>query len=811
MKRKRVLSLVLVGVVAVSLMAGCGQQVTIQPSEQETSEEVIVSEEVSEESGVTEIIEVEEAEDTMPSLTEEEIASLYEADGYHLLWHDEFDGTELNEDNWTVEVREPGWTNNELQAYVDSEDNVYVEDGKLILKPIKGKGDNGLTSYTSGKVNSKGKRQFLYGKVVVRAKVPAGQGFWPAIWMMPQDESFYGQWPKCGEIDIMEILGNQTNILYSNIHYGLPHGESQGTYTLEGATFSQGYHEFGMEWEPDEIRFYVDGELHHTVNNWYTAVEGEDSVTYPAPFDQPFFLQMNLAVGGDWPGKPDATTDFENSEFAIDYVRVYQKEAYDTKNVVNPSTILGEADATGNYVRNAEFTVQEDLGDEEDWQFLLFEGGSGKAVIENNEVLVTSTAAGNQEYSVQLLQASMPFEKGGVYRISFEAMASQEREMKVAVTAPEVSWIRYFPDTSLALGTEWQQYEYTFDMLNENDAKARLEFNMGNQGSTADVHIRNVRVEKTGSVEVAEEVFEKTIQSDGNYVYNGTFQYGEGRLKYWEVENEIAEAAVEVTNENLIRRLHIQVPEDMGEPGAVKVIQSQLALVSDTVYNLTFDACGDRGQTIQAQIAGQSFDVALTDGLSNYSYSFTVEAGQERPDLVFLAGAEGNVYIDNVKVKEDGAIINASFSNGFTGWQPFVDNAIVNEVSYAVDSLAEEDAAGFTINQTGEQNWQIQLMQKNISLYKGKSYKLSFDAKCSVDRSIECAAQRDGSGDDVWTEYGKGSFALTSEYQTYTLEFEMAEENNLSAMITFSMGAVNGEIIEDTHVIYIDNVVLEEQ
>ena len=140
-----------------------------------------------------------------------------------------------------------------------------------------------------------------------------------------------------------------------------------------------------------------------------------------------------------------------------------------------------------------------------------------------------------------------------------------------------------------------------------------------------------------------------------------------------------------------------------------------------------------------------------------------------------------------------------------------MDSTLADSVSYAVDSLSEDDAAGFTITNTGDQNWMIQLMQKNISLYKDKTYVLTFDAKCSVDRNIQCAAQRDGSSDDVWTEYGIGSFALTQEYQTYTLEFEMTEENNLSAMITFSMGAIDGDVITDSHVIFIDNVTLTEK
>ncbi|MBR3082043.1 MAG: glycoside hydrolase family 16 protein, partial [Clostridiales bacterium] len=246
-------------------------------------------------------------------------------DGYKLLWSDEFDGKTMDQKKWNYEPHEPGWTNNELQEYTTSTDNVFVRDGKLVLKAIKTTKD-GKDYYTSGKVTGQNKTDFQYGKVVVSAKVPEGQGLWPAIWMMPKDESFYGQWPKCGEIDIMESLGNDTTKSYSTIHYGEPHAEQQGTIVKEGAdSFSAKFHEYSVEWEPGEMRFYTDGELVLTVNDWFTAVQGEDDKPYPAPFNQPFFVQMNLAVGGDWPGNPDSTTDFSKAEFEIDYVRVYQK------------------------------------------------------------------------------------------------------------------------------------------------------------------------------------------------------------------------------------------------------------------------------------------------------------------------------------------------------------------------------------------------------------------------------------------------------------------------------------------------------
>ena len=174
-------------------------------------------------------------------------------EGYNLLWNDEFDANKLDMNTWNYEPHEPGWTNSELQEYTESEENVFLRDGNLIIKALKTKDSNGEDYYTSGKVTCQNKKDFTYGKVVVSAKVPEGQGLWPAIWMMPQDEEFYGQWPKCGEIDIMEVLGNNTNTAYGTIHYGEPHAEQQGVYTLEDGTFASDFHEYSVEWEPGEI------------------------------------------------------------------------------------------------------------------------------------------------------------------------------------------------------------------------------------------------------------------------------------------------------------------------------------------------------------------------------------------------------------------------------------------------------------------------------------------------------------------------------------------------------------------------------
>lgn len=417
-------------------------------------------------------------------------------EGYNLLWSDEFDGSgEMDLTKWNYEPHEPGWTNNELQEYTTSTDNVFVRDGNLVLKALKTEKD-GVTHYTSGKVTGQNKTDFQYGKVVVSAKVPEGQGLWPAIWMMPKDESYYGQWPKCGEIDIMESLGHDTTVSYSTIHYGEPHGEQQGTITKEGdESFSAKFHEYSVEWEPGEMRFYTDGELVLTCNDWFTAVEGEDDKPYPAPFDQPFFVQMNLAVGGNWPGNPDETTNFDNAEFLIDYVRVYQKDAYDT-NVTKPPMTFRDPLADGNYIRNGDFSVAEDLTDDIDWKFLLFYEGVGEAEIKDGEMIITSTNCGTEEYSVQLVHPDIAMYKGHNYRITFDIRADEARKCIVCISAPNAGWIRYFPDTSIDLTTEWQTFTFEFEMKEKDDNNGRLEFNMGKHGDTATIHLTNVRVEE---------------------------------------------------------------------------------------------------------------------------------------------------------------------------------------------------------------------------------------------------------------------------------------------------------------------------
>lgn len=417
-----------------------------------------------------------------------------EIEGYKLMWHDEFDGKKLNSSYWNREVRPAGWTNHELQAYTEEDENIYVEDGKLVLRALQFPLKSGSFYYTSGKVQTSNKVHFTYGKVVARAKAPKGKGLWPAIWMMPSEDKF-GNWPVSGEIDIMEVLGNETNKTYGTIHYGSPHAQKQGTYiTPEGTPdFSDDFHIYEVEWEPGIFRWYIDGNLFYVENNWFAKSRAGENFDYPAPFNEDFFIQLNLAVGGDWPGKPGPDTDFENAKFEIDYVRVYQKEHYDT-NVTKPTAKVPEPDENGNYIHNSFFSYDEPLNDGKDWTFLTASAGEGKATIVNGSLKVETVNAGTVAHSIQVVHPGINMKKGTKYRIQFDAKADEARKIRVAITAPEVNWTRYFPDTETDIGTEWKTYTYEFTMNYDDDPFGRLEYNMGRLGSTSTVYFKNVTV-----------------------------------------------------------------------------------------------------------------------------------------------------------------------------------------------------------------------------------------------------------------------------------------------------------------------------
>ena len=239
---------------------------------------------------------------------------------YQLVWADEFNGTSLDLSKWTQITGSDGSTapDAELQYYTSSTNNTKVENG--LLKIIALNDGFGGRAYTSGRMQSKNMGDWLYGKFEARIKVPVAQGMWPAFWMLPTDNT-YGVWPQSGEVDIMETVGkeatrNSASVHTSNTGIGSPKTNTT-KYTLPTGTFADEFHVFSMEWSPNLMTFYVDGNLYATETNSTIS-------PFPWVFDKRFYVLLNVAVGGLWAGAPDATTTWPQT-MSVDYVRVYQK------------------------------------------------------------------------------------------------------------------------------------------------------------------------------------------------------------------------------------------------------------------------------------------------------------------------------------------------------------------------------------------------------------------------------------------------------------------------------------------------------
>ncbi|MAU12207.1 MAG: hypothetical protein CL607_20465 [Anaerolineaceae bacterium] len=239
---------------------------------------------------------------------------------WELVWQDEFSGDVIDSIKWGYDTGGNGFGNNELQYYSDRPDNSYVEDGHLVI--VAQEERYRLRDYTSAKLWTPATMSLRYGRIDIRAQLPQGQGIWPAFWMLPA-QNRYGGWPSSGEIDIMELVGHLPATVYGTLHYSSDtfgsHEYTGDSYTLDEGIFADDFHLFSLVWEEGRIEWYVDGQLVQVQTEWQTA--GRD---FPAPFDQEFYLILNLAVGGDWPGSPDETTIFPQ-RMLIDYVRIYQQ------------------------------------------------------------------------------------------------------------------------------------------------------------------------------------------------------------------------------------------------------------------------------------------------------------------------------------------------------------------------------------------------------------------------------------------------------------------------------------------------------
>lgn len=232
-----------------------------------------------------------------------------------LLWAEEFDTNSLDSSSWNFELGDGcphlcGWGNNERQLYTT--ENHQIKDGKLIIEARKTD-----SIYSSTRITTKGKKAFKYGWIEIRAKLPTGHGIWPAFWMLGQNIDTV-KWPLCGEIDILEYIGRQPGEIFTSLHTQDSHHNTINTKRTRFADIEQGFHRYAVEWSQEKIAFFIDDQLVYT----FSPKERSQEVW---PYDQPFYLLLNMAIGGNF-GGPEVDDNIFPQSFIIDYVRVYALE-----------------------------------------------------------------------------------------------------------------------------------------------------------------------------------------------------------------------------------------------------------------------------------------------------------------------------------------------------------------------------------------------------------------------------------------------------------------------------------------------------
>ncbi|AOM81708.1 glycoside hydrolase family 16 protein [Salisediminibacterium beveridgei] len=618
---------------------------------------------------------------------------------WQMTWNDEFDGETLDEDKWRIDIGNgfydgdewiEGWGNNELQSY--QEDNVTVEDGSLILEAREEtvSDDKGEYDYTSGKVLTDESFSQAYGRFEASMKLPEGQGYWPAFWMMPQDD-VYGGWAASGEIDIMENRGSETDIVGAAIHYGDLWPDN--TYTAEEYHFPEDkrttdFNEYAIEWEPGEIRWYVNDELYSTKTEWHTEY-GE----YPAPFDQEFHMILNLAVGGWYGGEPDETTEFPG-QVEVDYVRVYEDadaEHPPPGDYIDPDE--GEngeeegpepVDPTKNWeeigdnlIEDGTFDETTEFGDEEDslvWNVFNMgdhdpNGGLADFEVVDNELQATIEQNGWAFYHIQLMQDVSV--TAGTYKLQFDMRSDVERPIYTELTGAGYRLMEIDVDE------ERTTYETYIDVSSPGDYS--LLFGLGREeddpdpDNPYDIHLDNVRLVEVGedgepTYPADPNEFDHWVEVGDNLVEDGTFEetteFGdENESLVWNVFNmgdhdpNAGLADFEIVDEELratIQQIgweswHIQFMQDIsGEAGT---------------YKIEFDMRAEEDQEIAVELVDSGSGVHQFDiGEEMTTHSTYIQVDNPGDfKLMFQLGHTNDdnenlvpydLYLDNVRLVE---------------------------------------------------------------------------------------------------------------------------------------------------------------
>ena len=707
-------------------------------------------------------------------------------------WEDQFNGTELDTTKWSYEIGVRSgddatsnapiyWGNNEKQYY--TKEAVEVKDGYLVIT------GNALTdevkrqynvtdtavAYTSGRIRTvtdEGEvlAATTYGRIEAKMSLPAGDGYWPAFWMLPTQEGVdvYGTWAASGELDIMEAVGQNPGQVNGTIHYGgqWPNNVySGGTYKFADGTTIAAEHLYAVEWEPGEIRWYVDDILYHVENNWYGMDETGEKFTYPAPYNEDFYLLFNLAMSGNYVSNVMPTE--MGKQVKVDYVRILMDENtdYGDADVVAPSSDRDSEffAANGGYVdlvADKDFTTlaSHAYGDGATvvpgtgyWSSAVNTGAGATATVSivDGAAKVDVTKVGANDYNIQLIQ-NIPLAQGYTYRITFDAWTGlgAGRSFVVAPKGDaDNSWAAYDAGINAALTTTRKTFTYDFIMKASSDPTARLEMNLG--GATGSVYVDNVSVIALTDeqLENSEESGAKEPLSNGEHVYNGSFDKGTGRLGDWIVEG--AKGSTENRDYTVT----------VGEEGA-KLIQEGVQLLEQDDYEIRFEAKlsgaarramsrAAGGANVRVSLSDKSGavvfatkDYTLTSEMEQYTLSVAVPEGKGtdlgKLTIEFL-GAGNTISIDNISMVR---LTNAHMEWDAYEFYPIGKDDLTgystyDEVwSWATNPISATSVDGETVfaiaTAPASQNWQVMFQREKVALSKGMTYHIQYAIKASA-------------------------------------------------------------------------------
>lgn len=793
---------------------------------------------------------------------------------WKLVWNDEFEGKTLDETKWSYDLGswltdengnkvDSGWGNREQQAYM--EDNLHLENGNLVITAKKENIDypgQGNFDYTSSKIKTKGKYSQKYGRFEARIAAPTVEGLWPAFWMMPEND-VYGGWASSGEIDIMELRGRVPNQTTGAIHYGgkWPNNTySGGEYDMPNGQDISQFHTYAVEWEPGEIRWYLDDKEIFKKNNWYTTDENGEKYSFPAPFDQEFYIILNLAVGGWFDNDLLPSDEFTEAEMLVDYVRVYEKvggygEVTEEPIIEKEPLPQGSKEPINdNYVYDVNFKEPITIIDEGSKEFskkywnlayLPEFGGEATSTVEEldgeNFIKVDISNPGSQSYSVQLIQ-NVTLTKGHTYKLSYDAKADGNREIAVKFSdGGENGWVDYTPQYTDTLSNEVESFEHIFTMEKDSHINARIEFNMGLNDKS--VWIGNVKLEEWE--DVVNYDAPKKILKDGNHIYNGAFDKGRvDRLTYWNLVNNNSKAEYSVkqrsTESNVISELYIDIKEGGENSSDIILNQKGIKLSKGGQYELTFDARADEEINYGVNKVDDSnaeiffnagFDnskdvkVIIKDSKENIVFqSEPIKIGikMEKYNIKFATGdiedingtiefqVGGNnigLYMDNVSLKNNSTpdlssietfpLKNGDFSQELSGWESW--SAIDANVNCEDGRSIINIQNRFWESGDGAETWAVQFKQTGLQLYEGLEYLVSFEASASIDREFELVAQNSG-----YHRVFEDKISLGKDTKKYTYSF-VATDTEL-VELNFLLGKYDDY---EPHSIIIDNVIFE--